>query len=558
MLTGIGLRNFKAFGDSPNVLTADENGKLTRTDTAPLSKITLIYGPNSGGKSSIIQALLLLKQSLMTKYAVDPRTPLTLRGTMVDLGSFQALLHRHDERREFRLNISCIDQEKGHDNGLMYKTDLTFSIEEGNGVLSSGQFQVTSLDSTLVLADSVVDTVTNITEGTKKLAVTKVVAFNPHHVSDIYEVGEITDFWGDFENFPSRALTIRDNDDHVGGPFLNSGGEISFAQYSGDRASGFLPDPVVPIFVSDTKEGRELEDAYFKTLSFAPNLGQAYPPRPLTVPFDQFVAHQLSRIPSVTTKHFNSIIYLGPLRSAPQRIYRLSGVDNDTTGIQGEFSANVLNRNAFLRRDVNYWFNGDDNEYRFDIPYKLEVVKLGEASLAGEYIAIALYDKRTATQVTIADVGYGINQLLPVIIEGIASQEGSIICVEQPEIHLHPRLQANIADLMIDTIADEDGKRKQWIVETHSELLILRLQRRIREGKIKPEDISVLYVDPNDESTEGSAIKVLRLGEDSYFKDPWPDGFFADSLKEQLAPDDDDHGDNDEDADILDKLFSAE
>ena len=111
---------------------------------------------------------------------------------------------------------------------------------------------------------------------------------------------------------------------------------------------------------------------------------------------------------------------------------------------------------------------------------------------------------------------------------------------------------------MIDTISDKNGKRKQWIVETHSELLILRLQRRIREGKIKPEDISVLYVDPNDESTEGSAIKVLRLGEDSYFKDPWPDGFFADSLKEQLSPDDDDHGDSDEDADILDKLFSAE
>ena len=170
---------------------------------------------------------------------------------------------------------------------------------------------------------------------------------------------------------------------------------------------------------------------------------------------------------------------------------------------------------------------------------------LGDADLAGEYITIALRDSRTDTWVTLADVGYGINQILPVIIEGIASHKGSIICVEQPEIHLHPRLQANIADLMIDTIADEDVQaNKQWIVETHSELLILRLQRRIREGKIKPEDISVLYVDPNDESTEGSAIKVLRLGEDSYFRDPWPDGFFADSLNEQLLPDE---GDSDVD-----------
>ena len=171
----------------------------------------------------------------------------------------------------------------------------------------------------------------------------------------------------------------------------------------------------------------------------------------------------------------------------------------------------------------------------FDIPYELDVIRLGEPSLAGEHITIALTDKRSNTQVTLADVGYGINQLLPIIIEGIASQEDTILCVEQPEIHLHPRLQANIADLMIDTIADEDGKRKQWIVETHSELLILRLQRRIREGKIKPEDISVLYIDPNDESVEGSAIISLRIDKNGDFIDEWPDGFFDESFTELMA-----------------------
>ena len=255
-------------------------------------------------------------------------------------------------------------------------------------------------------------------------------------------------------------------------------------------------------------------------------------------------------IPDDYERQLKLVSYIGPLRSAPERLYRLSSSESDAIRIQGEFSANVLYRNLGIRRRVNYWFDAR----RLDIPYHLDVIRLGEASLAGEFITIALTDK-AGTQVTLADVGYGINQLLPIIIEGIASEEGSIICVEQPEIHLHPRLQANIADLMIDTIADERGKRKQWIVETHSELLILRLQRRIREGKIKPEDISVLYVDPNDESTEGSAIKVLRLGEDSYFKDPWPDGFFDDGLKERL-PDDNEFESSDDDTNILDKLFS--
>ena len=242
-------------------------------------------------------------------------------------------------------------------------------------------------------------------------------------------------------------------------------------------------------------------------------------------------------IPSDYELHLHSVNYLGPLRSAPQRLYRYSNENDSLTGVtgsQGEFSASVLYGGNLVsttlqwtvKQDVNRWFD------RFEIPYQLDVIPFGEASLAGEYITIALYDKRTDTQVTLADVGYGINQLLPIIIEGAASEEGSIICVEQPEIHLHPRLQANIADLMIDTIADEDGKRKQWIVETHSELLILRLQRRIREGKIKPEDISVLYVDPNDESTEGSAIIPLRMDENGDFIDHWPEGFFDEAFNE--------------------------
>ena len=183
-----------------------------------------------------------------------------------------------------------------------------------------------------------------------------------------------------------------------------------------------------------------------------------------------------------------------------------------------------------VKQEVNRWFD------TFEIPYEVGIMYLGDADLAGEYITIALRDGRSGTWVTLADVGYGINQLLPVIIEGVASHRGSILCVEQPEIHLHPRLQANIADLMIDTIADEDGKRKQWIVETHSELLITRLQRRIREGEIKSEDVSVLYVDPSDDNgVEGSAILRLKMDENGDFIDHWPHGFFDEAFNELMA-----------------------
>ncbi len=232
-------------------------------------------------------------------------------------------------------------------------------------------------------------------------------------------------------------------------------------------------------------------------------------------------------IPSRYENVLHSITYLGPLRSYPERLYTVSGRNRDSSGLRGEFTPHILYHNPKIKKEVNKWLK------LFEIPYFLEVKEFGDAELSGRYVTIALVDKRTKTSVTLSDVGFGINQLLPVIIEGIASNQDAIICVEQPEIHLHPRLQANIADLMIET-----STIKQWIVETHSELLMLRLQRRIREGKIKSSDVSVLYVDPNNTDGQGSIIKKLRLGEKGDFLDEWPDGFFDEGFNELMAEDD--------------------
>ena len=150
-----------------------------------------------------------------------------------------------------------------------------------------------------------------------------------------------------------------------------------------------------------------------------------------------------------------------------------------------------------------------------------------------------LIDKNTETRVTLPDVGFGVNQVLPIIVEGVdllSDKSDKILCVEQPEIHIHPRLQAHLADLMIETTRGEVTRGegyKQWIVETHSELLILRLQRRIKEGNINSRDVSVLYVRP--QGSDGSTIQQLRLDESGDFIDHWPDGFFDEGFNELMA-----------------------
>ena len=148
-----------------------------------------------------------------------------------------------------------------------------------------------------------------------------------------------------------------------------------------------------------------------------------------------------------------------------------------------------------------------------------------QVELIGEQASITLLDKRQ-TEVTLVDVGFGINQVLPVIIEGIGATPGSIICVEQPEIHLHPRLQAKLADMVVETA--HEGK--QWIIETHSEMLIRQIQTRIAnpDDELQESDVSVVYVLRGDES---STIEPLDLDSYGEFKEKWPEGFFDDASK---------------------------
>jgi hypothetical protein len=151
----------------------------------------------------------------------------------------------------------------------------------------------------------------------------------------------------------------------------------------------------------------------------------------------------------------------------------------------------------------------------------------GSSTLGIQELRLVDIDKKTS--VSLRDVGVGISQVLPVLALAYGTA-GKLIAIEQPEIHLHPALQAELGDLFIESAL---GFRKNtFILETHSEHLILRLMRRIREGKIKPDDVGVIFVEP---LSKGSRFLELRIDEDGDFIDEWPGGFFEESFHEKFA-----------------------
>jgi predicted ATPase len=130
--------------------------------------------------------------------------------------------------------------------------------------------------------------------------------------------------------------------------------------------------------------------------------------------------------------------------------------------------------------------------------------------------------------VSLTDVGFGLSQLLPFIVQSLAKTD-QIITIEQPEVHIHPKLQADLGDLVLESNRSQNNN--QFLIETHSEHLILRFQRLIRGKRLKPNEISVLYVARGE---QGSTVAQIRFGDDGSFIDTWPGGFFPERIRELM------------------------
>jgi len=222
-------------------------------------------------------------------------------------------------------------------------------------------------------------------------------------------------------------------------------------------------------------------------------------------------------------RFLGAVDYLGPMRYAPLRTYQFTGERRNRIGMHGENVAGILAMD---------WANR--SRTKESIAKKVENW-LSEAGIASALkvspISDRHYEVRISHPVTgetenIADVGYGNSQVIPVLVGGFIADKDSVFLVEEPEIHLHPKAQAELGTFF----AGLRKSRVQTIIETHSEHLVVRLQQHVAAQHISPEDVAVYYLSSS--ASDGKTATRLRLDENGKFVDEWPDGFFPERLEE--------------------------
>lgn len=231
---------------------------------------------------------------------------------------------------------------------------------------------------------------------------------------------------------------------------------------------------------------------------------------------------------------------LAALRAAPQRRYFWQEEAPKSVGRAGQSVAAAMLAATAEQRRLQFAPGQAELPFSEGVAYWLQ--QMGVASDFSVRLApgstheyqVLLKNHADACEVNLADLGFGISQLLPVIVQAFYAQPHSTLWLEQPEIHLHSQVQAGLADMLIAAIqAKEAGQDRhvQIIVESHSEHFLNRLQRRIAEGVIQHTDVALYFC-----SRAGAEAKIESLAVDTYGEIAnWPENLFGDEMTDIAA-----------------------
>ncbi len=508
-------------------------------------KINVILGPNNSGKSNILKLLLLLKQTFISSL----KSPLILNGNILNLGSYKDITYRFNNK-DIGINYQIVrhvesyhklNDEDYEENYYNLQTQYSFDDKLNNIYLSS--VIITDLREKKQILDFQKDKKLIIKNQSKEIFVTKILTNLNKLIKQLEVFPNISkDSNVFYKRFFRRFLPLssdikKDSDfkdviDYYKKVFsrvLSSKWDLKVNFNSKFIEFSIFSRGLEQIFdfkrVLDRTRSfkRKFHDNVNKAIDNCENL--------IDVIINEYlelkeIERILDNLRDAFSTYLERISYIGPLREYPKRYYPIIGESAEDVGYKGEFMPYLLKKSEeklylwdYRLKDLNE--KVQDWLIKFQMAKEVNIKRYVEIS---ELISISCQEYFSGVNVNITDMGFGTSQVLPIIVGGFSIERNALLLIEQPEIHLHPKAQSILGDLFIE-IANED---KTLIIETHSEHLISRLQRRIAENKISNKDVIFYYVTIGD---KGSQLQQLEIDEEGYIE-KIPEGFFDEDYKE--------------------------
>lgn len=566
-LTAIELENFKGIGTR------------VRIELAP---ITLLFGANSAGKSTILQALQYVREVLERGNTNPDRT--LMGGEFVDFGGFRNLVHQHDEGRtiaiklELKLNRASLPEfvPEAFDDWQDVEPEVADLYE----LLHEVRNRAESVSVELKIGWSSVRReviVKGYEVGLNGQWLAKIVSqadgkdaaiqINPKNPIFLRYLSQ--DEIDEANQIAAALDEDQDSDSPVTKDAAQDTDDVGYGAYSiWPQIKDTLADEGIERPGQGFRQWLSNADGALPKLGYqmlyvpsgdAKGATAVYLARLLTA----FLSSVIVGPGMLIRNRLRELRYLGPIRNVPDRDFAAALTPDESRWADGTAAwETLLKGDEALVEEVSRWMS---DEEKLATGYTIRRTDYKEVRVAllnflmawadpdygvrldPELLKKELKDTPEKRCIDIVesefpylvvqprDVGIGISQVLPVVVAAL-EPSAALVAIEQPELHIHPAVQVGLGDLFIKGVKEHGIN---FLVETHSEHLILRLLRRIRETTeneippgylgITPSDLAVIYVQSNEAGVELVPLPVDETGE---FTTRWPKGFFDERAEE--------------------------
>jgi predicted ATPase len=454
-----------------------ENYKsLKNTGDIEIVPLTIFIGANGTGKSSVLQPLLFLSQT-MTNSRDD--IGFLSNGEYLNLGNYSDLINRHDIKQKLSILLDFDSKCKTCSMGCL-KNKKIKTIEDTNiGDIPPAKYNITFFcgkDNQPELDEI------QIYDCLNRLLLSRKIGKNRKYNISFYKEMK-------YNNINVENKNIYDSiKNHLPQNFIFDDYEIVKS-------------------VMNTKENNK---------------------RIANIKIEGVIADYLNVISYNKQQVFSNlkkIKYIGPIRREAERLYPYKKENFDDVGRFGENTASILYQNngsCEKNNELKKWLA----KFKFANDYQTIAV-----TNHPELFSLEFKESGKDFFVNYADSCFGLSQLLPILVQSIYSQSNDINIIEQPELHLNPSLESTLADFFTEMV-NKNGSKKRFMIETHSEHFLLRLRTYIKTGQLVNSKVNIYFT----ENIEGSSvIRKIEVDKDGNFpNNDWPVGFFEQSLAENM------------------------